>query len=192
MLLTAATLTQQKAATISDDELDWLGKVRQRAYDALLPVDLPGLRAAFRTDEWHDLSQIERYFEINIGSAPSRPLEATVVIPVGGSIGKQLLDIHARDVKASFEAILVQVSVRRVKLDSTTCPAIESRMRVLQELDVSLADDNMIRLDHAINQIVIWNASGRFDAKLEDEKHALVSWADDTHSALLACEKSGR
>jgi hypothetical protein len=152
-----------------------------------MPLDVPGLRAAYRTDPGMHWDEVEQYFAISLASASSERLEATVVAPIGGTITRQLLSQFHRDVKASFESILVQVSVRRFTVDSVACPAIDSRMSTLSKLNVSLQDDGLLRVDHTKHRIAVWWSAGEIDARMDDAGHPLVRWAAETHNALMAC-----
>jgi hypothetical protein len=172
---------------VSRQESEWLDRVHEQAYDALMPLTAPGLRAAYRRGERS--GELERYFAISLADRPSTGFEATVVTPIGASIDDQLLRQFRRDVRASFESILLQVTVRRFTAKSTACPAIIGQMSALSKLSLSLQDDGVIRLDTTWHRFVIGFASGQVDAQITDDRHPLVGWATTTYDALLACAK---
>ena len=151
-----------------------------------MPFDVSRLRAAYRTDSDIRADEIERYFVI--AEADSQPglLEATLVVPVRG-IQRQLLELHQKARGSSFESKLVQVSVRRFTVNAKAYPAIDSRMDGLALLNLSMRDDEMIRLDPEIHRILLSTPYGTIDARIVDNEYPLVRWAAGFHDALMRC-----
>jgi hypothetical protein len=172
---------------VSKEDSEWLGSVLPTAYDALMPLDLAGTRVAYRTRPSYPENEPERYFRIHWGPFPSERLEATVVLPGGSSIARQLLNLRGLDYKASFESVLVRVAIRRLRISEDECPAVRSRVDSLAKLNVTLPDDPALRLHATRHELFISTSSGTIRASMDDMNHPLVRWADETFRALMAC-----
>src|SRR5262249_41090648 len=147
-----------------------------RALEAFMPVQdsaAPAL-VTYRGYGDRDYQDEERYFSIRYGpgdSFDSNRLEATVVIPTGASIQKQILDLHMRNPRASLEALLRQVTVRRSVLDAEHCPVIRSRMDALSKTAIPLPERDLIILDPFVHHISIALGLAEIDARLYDEEN---------------------
>ena len=186
-----ATLFLGQVAPPSEVDWRWLDEHRGAALEAFMPTR-QGARAivTYRSyrDLYHDAE--ERYF--SIGFAPGASfnrdrLEATVVVPTGGSVQQQILDLHMRDRLGSLEALLPRITVRRLLLNADRCTAIRVRMDALSKTAISLPERDTVFLHPFVHHFSIALAGAKVDATLYDDENPLVLWARDTLSALLAC-----
>jgi hypothetical protein len=170
---------------------DWLRPHRDKAFDALMPLDPPAL-VSYRSHGYQP-ETVERYFSIGYGPGTGydrNDLQATVVLPVDRSIQRQLLDLHMQDGAAAFESVLSRVSVRRVLIRAPACRAVIERIDSLPTVLIKLEERDVVYIHAPVHRIVIAVAGGTIEATLEDEAHALVRWAVQTHDALLACTRT--
>ena len=180
-----------QSSTPSAADWQWLDQHRTEAFEAFMPIQDSTTTLVTYRGYREGYNQVEeRYFCIRYAqgdSFDSNRLEATVVIPMGASIQKQILDLHIRQPRANLEALLRQVTVRRSRLDAEHCPAIRTRMDALSKTAISLPERDEITLDPFVHHISIVLGLAEIDAKLYDEENALVKWARDTLTALMAC-----
>ena len=187
-----ATSTSAAAPRVPEKDFDWLAQHRQKALDALMPLDDPVAQVSYRSyrDLYHEVP--ERYFSIRFdpasaGEADRDNLQATVVAPIGRSIQAQLLDLHMKGRGASFKSVLARVSISRATLSAKKCQVVRDRMDALSRVRLQAPEWNVIHLHPFLHRIVINGSAGRIDATLEDDKDPLVVWGTETHEALMAC-----
>lgn len=171
---------------------DWRAMLTPPAYDLLMPFDIGGLRAAYRTEPGGRWDEFERYFRIQIAMPPDDGLEAIVVEPVGESIQRQLYRIHSEAPQESVASKVAKISVRRFTVDSNACTAIRNRMSLLGQLPITMTDDRIIRLDYLVHKVKVVTSGGRIEGSFRDGGHALVGWARETLRVFEACAQKGR
>ena len=178
---------QQPAAT----DWDWLLQHRDKAFDALMPLDPPAL-VSYRS--YGSVPQtVERYFSISYGPGTGydrNDLQATVVLPIDGSIQEQLLKLHMKDRAAAFESVLSRVSVRRVLIRAPACRAIIERIDSLPPVHIQVEERDVGYVHPSVHRIMIGVAGGTMEATLKDDAHPLVRWGIQTFDALLACART--
>lgn len=177
--------TARAPQDISREDSEWRGSILPTAYDALMPLDLASTRVTYRARPSEN--ELEKYFRIHYGPFPSERLQATVVLPEGTSIARQLLNLRGLDHKASFESILVRVEIRRLRMDERECPAIRRRVDALAKLSLTLPDEQIVRLHATWHELFVSTSAGEIKARLEDPKYPLVLWADETFRVLMTC-----
>ncbi len=180
---------QQPAAS----DWDWLLQHTEKAFDALMPLDPPALRlVSYRSYE--SLPEtVERYFSIGFGPGTGYDrddLQATVVLPIDGSIQRQLLELHMKDRAAAFESVLSRVSLRRVAIRAPACRAVIERIDSLPTVRMQVEEQDVVYIHPFVHRIVIGVAGGTIEATLRDEAHPLVRWAIQTFDLLLACTRT--
>ena len=132
----------------------------------------------------------ERYFSISYATGDSTDrsrLKAIVVIPTGGSIQQQLLDLHMRSRRADLNDLLPRLTVRRVLLDEKQCPAIRVRLDALSNTTILLPDRSKFVLHPFLHEFSIEMPMLALHATFTDEVNPLVLWGKETVDALLAC-----
>jgi hypothetical protein len=175
----------------TDADWDWFGRFRDPALDQLMPMKDARTLVAYRSH--HDLlyGVEERYFSIRFdhgGAFDPNKLAATVVVPTGSSIQKQLLALHMADRSASFEAVLPKITVRRVTVQTSTCGALPTRMDSLANVRIGLQRRDRIYLPmHRVWHHVVVDFSDRIDVMLGDPESALARWATSTMDMLFKC-----
>src|SRR5262245_55228848 len=106
-LLAIGVLAQ--APQPSQDDWDSLSAHREEALERFMPIrELRGVGVAYRSywDLYEDA--LERYFRIETPGGSGRSA-ATVVVPERISIQRQLLELHMRDPRASFDTIAPKI-----------------------------------------------------------------------------------
>lgn len=176
----------------SEGDWAWLGQVTERAFDALMSTDDRESLVSYRSHRDLTIDTVERFFSIRFGPITGAGfnrdnLQATLVVPIGRSIQRQLLDLHMKDRRASFESVLSRVSVRRISIQAQTCPAIVDRMDALSKVRIQVPERDASQLHPFSHRIVIGMVGARIDATLYDETDSLVRWSIETRDALLAC-----
>jgi len=173
----------------SEDDWRWLDQFRQAALDALMPITGKRL-VEYRSyrDLYHDVQ--ERYFTIAYADGPGydrNRLIATVVVPKGQSIQQQLLNLHMKDLEASFDSLISKVVVRQYVLTTEKCPAIRARLDALSKLTILLPERDVIILHPVVHRMIIDLGVMRLDATIDDQNNSLVRWAAQTLEALVQC-----
>jgi hypothetical protein len=186
-LVLVVPLAAQRAGEMSQQDARWLGQARQRAYDTLMPLDFTDWRAIYRSHGDIRPDEIEQYFGIRLKGRGEDQFEAIIVVPTDGAFSRQLLNLRSRDATLTLDAAVKKLAFRRLVVDSASCHAVRDRMDALSNLSIALRDDRQIEIDPSMHRILVRTSSVDFDMTITNEKHPLVRWAAETHSALLAC-----
>ena len=176
----------------SDADWAWLNEHRERAFDALMPIEpTPGQLVAYR--RYRDLYQHvpEAHFAIGIAEGPrSGPakLRAVVTSPRSSSIQQQLLQLHVTNRDLSLDALLPRVMIQRQAIVEDRCPSIRSRMNALAKAKIALPDPNIIWLHPTVHRFVIETSGVQIAARVVDSNDSVVRWAADTLKVLQGCK----
>jgi hypothetical protein len=189
----AGLRAQSNPTQVELADRNWVAEFKRRAWDSLMPLASPGL-VAYRG--YRDIypQEMERYFAIQFSPGPfdRDRMSATVVVPIGGSIRQQLLELHMTNRGASFESVLSQIAVRRVNFDATTCRAIRDQMDALPKVRITVPERDVLAIDPYVHRIVLNVGPLEMDATVTDETNPLVRWAVETNAALSKCDPIGR
>jgi hypothetical protein len=181
--LTAPLGSYQATQEPTDADWDWFGKYRDQVLDQLMPMS-----------SYHDLNYgvAERYFSIRFnhgGVFDSHKLAATIVVPTGSSIQKQLLGLRMTDRSASLDTVLPKIGVRRLTVETPACGALLNQMDRLADVRINLQKRDLIYLPmHRVwHHVVVDFGGDRVDVRLGDPDSALARWATSTMDMLLKC-----
>jgi len=176
----------------TDADWDWFGKNRNPVLDQLMPMNDATALVAYRS--YHDLNYgvEERYFSIRFnhgGVFDPNKLAATVVVPTGSSIQKQLLALRMTDRSASLDTVLPKIGVRRLTVQTPACGVLLNQMDRLADVHINLQKRDLMYLPmHRVwHHVVVDFGGDRVDVKLGDPDSALARWATSTMDMLLKC-----
>jgi hypothetical protein len=172
----------------TEEDSRWSGLYRERALDALMPLKGDRVVVAYRAAHTIIPSEMESYFAVGVGKGYGLH-DATVVNPIGRSIGEQLIRLHRADPGASFESALSQIKVQRLTTDVEQCSGLFEQMNVLYKVRVPMRPDpRVVRLDGTMHRIV----SIFVDVSDNDDNNPAAQWAMRTLDILTKCVQAKR
>ena len=169
---------------LTEEDSRWSHLHREHALDALMPLRSDRVIVTYRAAHTIVPGEIENYFAIDWGKG-YRLYGATVITPVGKSIGEQLIRLHRAEPDASFESVLSRIRVDRRTTDVEACPGLFTRMGTLHRVRVPMfPDPNVIHLDGMQHRIVV---DGFVDVSDSADDHPAAVWAQQMFATLKKC-----
>ena len=174
-----------------EDARGWFLQVQERAFDAVMPLDVPDVVVASRASHESSPATPERYFaiqRIRVGGMTSwAALTATVVAPVGRSVQEQLIGLREQKPSEPLSGLLPTVTLKRDTIDLDKCKAAFNQVMRLSDVQLSIPRPEIIVLDAPIHEFNIHLGSLTLRAAIEGNRSSLVEWGERTHELLLGC-----
>jgi hypothetical protein len=193
MTLLALVVGAGLIAEVRDSDRDWVARHRTEALDVLMPVNtvaghLPGGTAVNYLGHRGANLDVEEYLWIRIND--QRSVHAMVVVPIGGSVQKQLLQLHVANRGASVAELLPKIRLSRTEVSGNTCAAVEQSVRNLSTLIASQRGGRIVRASAHLYRVA-WNTpNADQDMVLDDADDPAVRWAKQSLEAIRSCGAS--
>jgi hypothetical protein len=197
----------QEAASLSDEEIqqaNWLNENYRKALDLILPV---GMAASDETindaPEWILTVRVSppwdasKFYQLTFLKNFKGSVEATIIMPKGGSISEQLINLRKRNPQATLEEISKLVSVNRQTFTEKERPQLKLLARRFERLKMSPLPPNALILHgtdyyfwvkpYWVNHVeyAITEPSGSYWGNLGKYPHPLAKWAESVRMVLM-------